>query len=165
MLRIRYWLVVTLLNRRELTLVLKPARTLHSAADMAGLLRSQNEVLSLDKRDRQSLFQDNPSGPSATLRRPRFSFFQSSIVKEQTNLVVSTQSRRPQSRPPVKTGRSSIRIHSETSERVRQSLAAPPPSLVRRFLGPTPNQVNSHFRKNRKNLQVIEIKQPTLIFG
>ncbi|WP_210204701.1 hypothetical protein, partial [Mycoplana dimorpha] len=87
MLRIRYWLVVTLLNRRELTLVLKPARTLHSATAMAGFLRSQNEVLSLDKRDRQSLFQDDPFGPSATLRRPRFSFFQSSIVKEQTNPV------------------------------------------------------------------------------
>ncbi|WP_210333638.1 hypothetical protein, partial [Rhizobium sp. ARZ01] len=46
----------------------------------------------------------------------------------------------------------SIRIHSETSERVRQSLAAPPPSLVRRFLGPTPNQVNSQNDSFLKNL-------------
>ncbi|WP_210200343.1 hypothetical protein, partial [Rhizobium phaseoli] len=50
---------------------------------------SKTSVTSLDKRDRQSLFQRiQISSDPAKLRRPRFSFFQSSIVKKPT-----TQSR------------------------------------------------------------------------
>ncbi|WP_210255996.1 hypothetical protein, partial [Rhizobium phaseoli] len=54
--------------------------THHSAHHCA-----HNEVYSLDKRDRQSLFQRiQISSDPAKLRRPRFSFFQSSIVKKPT---------------------------------------------------------------------------------
>ncbi|WP_125461077.1 hypothetical protein [Rhizobium phaseoli] len=77
--------------------------THHSAHHCA-----HNEVYSLDKRDRQSLFQRTSisAGP-AKLRRPRFSFFQSSIVKEPTTKAVTkTRSklapRTQTSNPPIR---------------------------------------------------------------
>ncbi|MBY4629579.1 hypothetical protein, partial [Rhizobium croatiense] len=65
------------LNRREL----------HTCfpGDKAETQSPKTSVTSLDKRDRQSLFQRiQISSDPAKLRRPRFSFFQSSIVKKPT---------------------------------------------------------------------------------
>ena len=141
MLRIRYWLVVTLLNRRELTLVSNhPAR--FTARRMAGFSRSQNEVLSLDKRDRQSLFQNSPSGPSATLRRPRFSFFQSSIVKEPT--VKPSQSSPTNANQSADPKTSFVPSHPFGNLRASSSVASSAAALVGEAVSRATNPASQH---------------------
>ena len=107
----------------------------------------KNEVLSLDKRDRQSLFQGQSFQTVRDTPPPTFLFLLDlQLSKNRRKLSRLNQSPKAQRRIQLITG-SSTPHPSETSERVRRSPAAPPPSLVSRFLRPHTKQVNRDFSK------------------
>lgn len=84
--------------------------------------------------------------PSRTVREtppPTFLFLPSSIVKKQTKPKVPSlpkpQNKKPKPKPSPGSNNPS---NQETSERVHPSPAAPPPSLVKRVIGPLGTAVN-----------------------
>ncbi|MBB4190981.1 hypothetical protein GGE45_001235 [Rhizobium aethiopicum] len=100
MLRIQSLALRHVLNRRELHTCL-PGEKVETPSP-------KTSVTSLDKRDRQSLFQRIQSLRSRKLRRPRFSFFSSSIVKEPTTPAVTKTRSKP--KPEATNQQSPIRL-------------------------------------------------------
>ncbi|MCJ8057320.1 hypothetical protein GB928_028945, partial [Shinella curvata] len=94
----------------------------------------KTSVTSLDKRDRQSLFQWTGPKSRPRPRRPRFSFFSIQLSKNRRsnrlNLIRSSKNTLNQIRLY------SHQLHQETLERVRRPPEAPPLSFDGRVIGP-----------------------------
>ena len=110
--------------------------------------RHQNDVTSLDKRDRQSLFQRQvslPIPPSSAAHVSLSSLY--AIVKEQTKSPNDPVKNNPTRQPPSsKSPQSRPTVSQETLERSSSSPAAPPPSSVIGLIDPTKrtSQHNTH---------------------
>ncbi len=93
----------------------------------------KTSVTSLDKRDRQSLFQGQDLNPVRGPRRPRFSFFYLQL----SNNRRSTPSQSPEAvNQPEPVRLNSHQLLKETLERVRRPPEAPPLSFDGRVIGP-----------------------------
>ena len=103
--------------------------------------------------------------PSRTVREtppPTFLFLPSSIVKKQTKHKVPShpkpQNKKPKPKPSPGSNNPS---NQETSERVHPSPAAPPPSLVKRVIGPLHSSSQQGSAKNVIFSQMAEIAGKT----
>jgi hypothetical protein len=94
----------------------------------AKLMSQRNRVYSLVQNVTVEVYSKDPNlFRSRKLRRPRFSFFSSSIVKEQTRKPVKTFSHRPQvnPEPPI-----SIAANSLGNTRAKDFVASSAAALV-----------------------------------
>ena len=94
----------------------------------------KTSVTSLDKRDRQSLFQWTGPKSRPRPRRPRFSFF--SIQLSNNRRSIPSQSHPNCKNHPNQIRLNSHQLHQETLERVRRPPEAPPLSFDGRVIGP-----------------------------
>jgi hypothetical protein len=90
-------------------------------------LHHKNDVTSLDKRDRQSLFQEPVSLPIPQAPPPTFLFLLIFNCQKTDQIIQSYQSPKPETRKPQTL--ISVSANPETLERKTSSPAAPPPSF------------------------------------
>ena len=116
----------------------------------------KTSVTSLDKRDRQSLFPNNPlrivHDPADHVSLSSLFNCQKTDGQHRLNLIRSSKNILNQIRPY------SHQLRQETLERVRRPPEAPPLSFDGRVIGPHSQAVNSRFHKNEENRQVAEFK-------
>ena len=94
----------------------------------------KTSVTSLDKRDRQSLFQGQDLNPVRGPRRPRFSFFYLQLSNNRRS--TPSQSLKNQQTTPNRSPAQFTQLLKETLERVRRPPEAPPLSFDERRYRP-----------------------------
>jgi hypothetical protein len=99
-------------------------------------LHHKNDVTSLDKRDRQSLFQEPVSLPVPQAPPPTFLFLLIFNCQKTDQITQSYQSPKSETRKPQNL--ISIPANPETLERKTSSPAAPPPSFSEWAYSPSP---------------------------